>query len=228
MGAVSSLREPRTTIGVNLVAGFRPELLRQAAPADAPPELDAGAQHDAVLWLSSSTSRAVRFAALRALGSVAEETSVLSPQRTRIRALLGTGEPLAGLYVELDPERDHVRASVDAPVTVLEHGDLEWPVLRPGRACRSRARPRFGDVADGLRHLAPNDLHPNAQLAAEAAEAAADQRAFGQMHDLVLTHRDVLGPTDLVGLRSRQVEAERSRSTVRSPWSDWVPSESLQ
>src|SRR5229473_5463142 len=67
--AVSSLREPRTTMGgVNLVAGFRPELWRDVAPDDAPAEVDGfnddligvdgfvmpATQRDAVLWLSGS------------------------------------------------------------------------------------------------------------------------------------------------------------------------------
>ncbi|MGB2875856.1 MAG: hypothetical protein WBB76_10335, partial [Gaiellaceae bacterium] len=67
--AIASLREPRTTMGgVNLVAGFRPELWREVAPDDAPAELEGfgedvvgvdgfvmpATQHDAVLWLSGS------------------------------------------------------------------------------------------------------------------------------------------------------------------------------
>src|SRR5213594_3804490 len=66
--AIAGLREPRTTMGgVNLVAGFRPELWRQVAP-DGSPEIEGfnhdvvgpdgyrmpATQHDAVLWLSSS------------------------------------------------------------------------------------------------------------------------------------------------------------------------------
>jgi porphyrinogen peroxidase len=94
--AVSSLREPRTTMGgVNLVAGFRPELWREAMPEDAPAELHgfneplAGAdgfempatQHDAVLWISGSAYDVVfdvARAAIRELASLAtvsEETS---------------------------------------------------------------------------------------------------------------------------------------------------------
>jgi protein-disulfide isomerase len=42
------------------------------------------------------------------------------------------------------------------------------------------------------------DVHPNAQLAAEAAEAAAAQGAFWPMHDLLLAHQDNLRPKDLV------------------------------
>jgi Na+/H+ antiporter NhaA len=45
--------------------------------------------------------------------------TALLPRRTRVRALLGASEPLVDLYVEVDPERDHVRGPGDAPVTVV-------------------------------------------------------------------------------------------------------------
>src|SRR6476646_1818429 len=94
--AVSSLREPRTTMGgVNLVAGFRPELWREAMPGDAPAELSGfdddvvgpdgftmpATQHDAVLWISGSAYDVVfdvgraAISALAGLGVVAAETS---------------------------------------------------------------------------------------------------------------------------------------------------------
>jgi putative iron-dependent peroxidase len=96
VGAVASLREPRTTMGgVNLVAGFRPELWRQAAPEDAPSGLAGfneeirgsdgfvmpATQHDAVLWLSGSAYDVVfdvarlAIASLRDVASVTDETS---------------------------------------------------------------------------------------------------------------------------------------------------------
>ena len=104
VAAVASLREPRTTMGgVNLVAGFRPELWRAVAPDDAPGELEGfnevvvgsdgfvmpATQHDAVLWLSgapttsSSTLRARRSAELAGLASVEEETSSWPYQHDR-------------------------------------------------------------------------------------------------------------------------------------------------
>jgi putative iron-dependent peroxidase len=94
--AVASLREPRTTMGgVNLVAGFRPELWREVAPEDAPPDVEGfnrdlvgadayrlpATQHDAVLWLSGSAYDVIfdtareAIAALDAVASIAEETS---------------------------------------------------------------------------------------------------------------------------------------------------------
>jgi protein-disulfide isomerase len=49
------------------------------------------------------------------------------------------------------------------------------------------------------RHLPLSDVHPHAQLAAEASEAAAAQGAFWEMHDLLLAHQEALSPLDLVG-----------------------------
>src|SRR5438132_3351322 len=102
--AIASLREPRTTMGgVNLVAGFRPELWREVVPADAPRELEGfnrdllgpdgytmpATQHDAVLWLSGSaydvifdTARAA-IAELSGLASVSDETSSWPYQHDR-------------------------------------------------------------------------------------------------------------------------------------------------
>jgi Na+/H+ antiporter NhaA len=51
--------------------------------------------------------------------------TALVPRGLRFRALLGTAEPLVDLYVDVDPERDHIRGPLDAPVTVVEYGDFE-------------------------------------------------------------------------------------------------------
>ena len=53
--------------------------------------------------------------------------TALLPQRTRIRALLGAAEPLTDLYIDVDPERDHIRGPDNALVTVVEYGDFECP-----------------------------------------------------------------------------------------------------
>jgi Na+/H+ antiporter NhaA len=125
--------------------------------------------------------------------------TALLPRRARIRALLGASEPLVDLYVEVDPEHDHVRGPVDAPVTVVEYGDFECPYCGQAEPVVRQLRRAFGDVAYVWRHLPLHDVHPNAQLAAEAAEAAADQGSFWEMHDLLLDHQEALGPDDLIG-----------------------------
>ena len=123
----------------------------------------------------------------------------LLPQRRRFAALLGGAEQLVDLAFEVDPERDHVRGPLEAPVTVVEYGDFDCPYCgRAEPAVRELLRD-FADVRYVWRHLPLTDVHPNAQLAAEASEAAADQGAFWEMHDLQLDHQDELRPRDLMG-----------------------------
>ena len=104
VAAISSLREPRTTMGgVNLVAGFRPELWRKAAPDDAPADVEGfdrdvvgidgfrmpATQHDAVLWISGMAYDVVfgvsrgAVAALAGLASLADETASWPYQKDR-------------------------------------------------------------------------------------------------------------------------------------------------
>jgi Na+/H+ antiporter NhaA len=125
--------------------------------------------------------------------------TALLPRRLRIRALLGTAEPLVDLYIDVDPERDHVRGPINAPVTVVEYGDFECPYCGQAEPVVRELLRDFGDVRYVWRHLPLNDVHPRAQLAAEAAEAAADQGAFWEMHDLLLGNQDALRPPDLMG-----------------------------
>jgi Na+/H+ antiporter NhaA len=129
--------------------------------------------------------------------------TALLPRRFKIRALLGAAEPLVDLYLDVDPERDHVRGPQDAPVTVVEYGDFECPYCGLAEPAVRDLLREFGDVRYVWRHLPLTDVHPHAQLAAEASEAAADQGAFWEMHDLLLDHQDALRPDDLVGYAER-------------------------
>jgi Na+/H+ antiporter NhaA len=120
------------------------------------------------------------------------------PWPTRARALLGDTEPLVDLYVDVDPDRDHVRGPAKAAVTLVEYGDFECPYCgRAEQVVRELLRD-FGDVRYVWRHLPLNDVHANAQLAAEAAEAAADQGRFWKMYDRLLANQDALRPGDLL------------------------------
>jgi Na+/H+ antiporter NhaA len=123
--------------------------------------------------------------------------TALLPRRLRIRALLGTAEPLVDLYIDVDRERDHIRGPIEAPVTVVEYGDFECPYCGQAEPVVRELLRDFVDVRYVWRHLPLNDVHPNAQHAAEAAEAAADQGAFWEMHDHLLAHQDALRPDDL-------------------------------
>jgi Na+/H+ antiporter NhaA len=141
--------------------------------------------------------------------------TALLPRRLRLRALIGTGEPLVDLAVPVDPERDHFRGPVDAPVTLLEYGDFECPYCGQAESVIRALLRDFGDVRYVWRHLPLNDVHANAQLAAEAAEAAAEQGAFWEMYELLLTHQDALAAADLMGYAEQLgLDAERFGSDL--------------
>jgi Na+/H+ antiporter NhaA len=120
------------------------------------------------------------------------------PRRLRWRALLGTAEELTDLYLDVDPERDHIRGPLEAPVTIVEYGDFECPYCGQAEPVLRELLRDFADVRYVWRHLPLTDVHPHAQLAAEAAEAAAAQGAFWEMHDLLLDHQDALQGDDLL------------------------------
>lgn len=117
-------------------------------------------------------------------------TARLPPAR-RSRALLGDPRLIQDLVPAVDVERDHVRGPHRAAITVVEFGDFECPHC--GQA-EPVVRQLLTDTTIRYvwRHLPLVDVHPRAQLAAEAAEAAADQGAFWPMHDLLLDHQDAL------------------------------------
>jgi Na+/H+ antiporter NhaA len=112
------------------------------------------------------------------------------PPRRRLRALHGEAEVLSDLAVPVDRVRDHWRGPEDAPVTLVEYGDFECGYC--GQAEAAVRSPALADVRYVWRHLPLEDVHPNAYLAALAAEAAAEQGAFWKMHDLLLADQDNL------------------------------------
>ena len=124
--------------------------------------------------------------------------TALLPARLQIRALLGTSEVITDLGAPVDPGRDHIRGPGRAPVTIVEYGDFECPYCGQAEPVLRELLAGHGDVRYVWRHLPLNDVHPHAQLAAEAVEAAADQGAFWDMHDLLLRHQDRLQMRDLL------------------------------
>ena len=138
------------------------------------------------------------------------------PVRSRLRALLGTSEVLVDLVVPVDDERDHIRGPEKAPVTVVEYGDFECPYCGLAESSVRELLRDFGDVRYVWRHLPLTDVHPHAQLAAEATEAAAKQGAFWGLHDLLLEHQGALTVRDLVGYAtSLGLDTERFTAHLR-------------
>jgi Na+/H+ antiporter NhaA len=121
------------------------------------------------------------------------------PKPQKLRALFGTSQVIIDLAVPVDPERDHVRGPKKSPVTMVEYGDFECPYCGQAEPVVRELLADYGDVRYVWRHLPLNDVHPNAQAAAEAAEAAGSQGAFWELHDLLLDHQGALRRADLVG-----------------------------
>ncbi|MBV9380865.1 MAG: Na+/H+ antiporter NhaA [Streptosporangiaceae bacterium] len=140
----------------------------------------------------------------------------LLPLRLRLRALLGTSEVITDLVVPVDPGRDHIRGPKDSHVTVVEYGDFECPYCGQAEPAVRELLRDYGEVRYVWRHLPLSDVHPHAQLAAEAAEAAAKQGKFWEMHDRLFEHQDALTARDLIRYgREVGLDAERFASDLR-------------
>jgi Na+/H+ antiporter NhaA len=139
------------------------------------------------------------------------------PSALRARQIGRTAEDIIDLVDEIDPERDHIRGPDDAPVTLVEYGDFECPYCGQAERVIRELLAEYGDdIRYVWRHLPLNDVHPSAQLAAEASEAAAAQGKFWQMYDTLLSHQDELGPRDLVRYaRDLGLDVERFQEELR-------------
>ncbi len=138
------------------------------------------------------------------------------PKRLRVRALVGRAEAIVDLAVPVDPRRDHIRGPDDAAVTLLEYGDLECPFCGRAETVIRELLADFGDLRYVWRHLPLNDVHPHAQLSAEASEAAAAEGRFWDMHDLLLAHQGELELRNIVRYAEELgLELERFKSHLR-------------
>jgi Na+/H+ antiporter NhaA len=133
------------------------------------------------------------------------------PESKRARQILGTRDDILDLAVDIDPERDHIRGPDDAPVTLVEYGDYECPYCGQAEVVIRELLDSFGDDLRYVwRHLPLNDVHEHAQMAAEAAEAAAAQGKFWEMHDKLLDHQGELTPDDL-GRYAKEIGLDMDR-----------------
>jgi diadenylate cyclase len=110
---------------------------------------------------------------------------------------------------------DHVRGPEDAPVTLVKYGDYECPYCGQLHPVLEELRERSGErVRFVFRHFPLDSVHPRARRAALAAEAAASQGRFWEMHDLLYENQDELGEEDLtrhaaeLGLDLRRFEED--------------------
>jgi protein-disulfide isomerase len=104
----------------------------------------------------------------------------------------------AALTLPVSEGRDHIQGPAEAAVTLVEYGDYECPYCGAAYPIIKEVQERMGE---GLRFVFRNfpitTSHPHAELAAEAAEAAAAQDRFWEMHDLLYENQQRLGEEDL-------------------------------
>jgi Na+/H+ antiporter NhaA len=132
------------------------------------------------------------------LTAVVFRLTAFLPKQARLRALVGIAPSLVDLAVPVDPKRDHIRGPGGAPVTLVEYGDFQCPYCGQAEPIIRELLSDFGDLRYVWRHLPLSDVHSQAQIAAEASEAAAAQGKFWEMYDKLLANQDALMVRDLV------------------------------
>ena len=127
----------------------------------------------------------------------------------------------APLDPPLGPD-DHVAGPDDAPYELVMYGDFQCPYCAAAYPIIRRIRDQMaGRLLFAFRHFPLRDIHPDAERAAEAAEAAAAQGAFWQMHDRMyesggaLSREDLIGYASELGLDSERVGTELDSETHR-------------
>ena len=117
-----------------------------------------------------------------------------------------------------DSERDHIQGSADAAIKLLEYGDYECPFCADAHAMVKDVQRQLGDnLLFAFRNFPLANIHPHAQHAAEAAEAAAVQGNFWGMHDLLFENQTALEDEDIAAYaRQLGLNAERLVREVTS------------
>jgi formate-nitrite transporter family protein len=124
--------------------------------------------------------------------------------------------PPEQLLLPIQPD-DHLEGSPTARYTLVEYGDYECPACGSLFVTIRQLHAQFGDqVRLVFRHYPLSGAHPHAEQAAEAAEAAAAQGRFWEMHDLLFEHQDALRTKDLYKYSERlELDSERFRRELK-------------
>jgi NhaA family Na+:H+ antiporter len=113
-------------------------------------------------------------------------------------------------------DSDHVTGPPDAPLELIMYGDFQCPYCTAAQSIVARVRKRLdGRLRFAFRHLPLFEVHPDAQRAAEASEAAAAQGKFWEMYDALYANGGQFAPADLDELAKRLgLDVERFRAEL--------------
>jgi protein-disulfide isomerase len=96
-------------------------------------------------------------------------------------------------------DRDHVQGPADAPVSLVEYGDFECPYCAAAHVIVKKVQEIMNDqLRFVFRHFPLTQIHPHAEPAAEASEAAGAQGQFWEMHDLLYENQPRLDTPHLI------------------------------
>ncbi|MDL9980634.1 Na+/H+ antiporter NhaA [Microbacterium sp. ASV49] len=125
----------------------------------------------------------------------------------------------ARLNRPVDPERDHIRGPVDAPLTIVEYADFECPFCSRATGSIDAVLAHFGDQLRWVyRHLPLDQVHPHATAAAVAAEAAAMQGRFFDYGPVLFSSQDHLETDDFCRYANELgMDVEKFIADLRSP-----------
>ena len=126
-----------------------------------------------------------------------------------------TTDTIPNSKLALPAERDHFQGPIDAPITLVEYGDYQCPYCGQAFPMVKAIQEQLGDrLCFAFRNFPLTNMHPFAQHAAEAAEAAGAQGKFWEMHDTLFENQDALDEEALarhaaaLGLDARQLIGE--------------------
>ena len=114
---------------------------------------------------------------------------------------------------------DHMQGSSDAPLTLVQYGDYQCPYCGEAFPIVQHLQKEMGgDLRFIFRNFPLTEIHRHALAAACAAEAAALQDRFWEMHDVLYENQDKLRDRDLIALaQTLKLNIERFKSDLASP-----------
>jgi protein-disulfide isomerase len=139
-----------------------------------------------------------------------------TPPRDELILESSDSQQLSRLLLPIQPD-DHVQGAAEARLTLVEYGDYECPACGTlFLTIRELHRELADDIRIVYRHYPLSGIHPRAQLAAEAAEAAGAQGKFWEMHDLLFSHQNGLGEKFLeVYAEQLNLDVNRFRKSLK-------------
>jgi protein-disulfide isomerase len=137
-----------------------------------------------------------------------EEPTVASPTQENLDS--------SKLLLPIQPD-DHVQGGPEARYTLVEYGDYECPDCgRLFQTIRELRAQLPDEIRLVFRYYPLSGIHPHAQQAAEAAEAAGAQDRFWEMHDILFANQHALAVKDLYRYADQlSLDTERFRSELK-------------